>query len=336
VNRFQPYRAQSPCNLCGGTEGVLIQNVDRHGEPLAVTCCTRCGLAYVDPLPTADELCDFYARRYRAEYKKAIEPRLKHVYRAGRVALERLRRLAPHVAPPARTLDCGAGGGEFVYLLASCGYRASGIEPNDGYREHACRQYGVDLRPGTVDTAEFPDAEFDLITVFHALEHFRDPAGGLRRLARWLKPGGMLCVEVPNALTLVSSPSNLYHRAHLFYFAAEPLGRLAGLCGLEAVRVEGDPSLANLTALFRRVDQHATAALDASTHQAVVETNRRRTLPRYLLRASTASGLVRRIVSRTREARIERAGRSARETLDQLYAAELGASRRASCETTPA
>lgn len=336
MNRFETYRAQSPCNLCGGTEGVLIQNRDRRGDPLAVTCCAGCGLAYVDPLPSADELADFYAHRYRTEYKKALEPRLKHVYRAGRVALQRLRRLVPHVAPPARVLDCGAGGGEFTYLLARSGYRACGVEPNDGYREHACRQYGVDLRPGTVDVAEFEPAGFDLITLFHALEHFRDPAGGLRRLAGWLKPGGLLYVEVPNALTLVSSPSNLYHRAHLFYFAADPLKGLADACGLEAILLEGSAADANLTAMFRRVDRQSSATACTSAHAAIVDVNRQRTLSRYLTRRTTAAGLVRRLLSRADERRAARHGRTARETLDALYESELGPAAQARRATTPA
>jgi 2-polyprenyl-3-methyl-5-hydroxy-6-metoxy-1,4-benzoquinol methylase len=335
VNRFEPYRAQSPCNLCGGTDGVLIQNRDRHGDPLAVTCCASCGLAYVDPLPSANELCEFYASRYRAEYKKVVEPRLKHVYRAGRVALDRLRRLAPYAAPPARVLDCGAGGGEFTYLLSRSGFRASGVEPNDGYREHACRQYGVDLRPGTVDTADFGAGEFDVITLFHALEHFRDPAGGLRRIAGWLKPGGLLYVEVPNALTLVSSPTNLYHRAHLFYFAADPLRCLAESCGLQAIVVEGSVAQANLTAMFRRVENQAEPTR-ATAHAAVVDINRRRTLSRYLTRGTTAAGFVRRMISRADERRAARQGRSARETLDALYESELGPATPAPCATTPA
>lgn len=321
MNRFEPYRAKSPCNLCGGTEGVLVQNRDRKGAPLAVTCCIGCGLTYVDPLPSAEELAEFYARRYRSEYKRTVTPRLKHVYRAGRVALARLRRLQPIAPPPARVLDCGAGGGEFVYLLARCGYAATGIEPNDGYRQHACREYGIDLRAGTVDANEFRDGEFDVVTIFHALEHFRDPAGGLRRLAGWVRVGGHVYVEVPNALTLVSSPANLYHYAHLHYFAAAPLLRLAAACNLAPVLVEGSPEQANLTAIFRRVERDVPVA-SRSAHEDVMRVNRQRTLPRYLLRASTAIGFVRRLVSHTQERRAESARRSARDTLDALYEAE--------------
>lgn len=181
--RFSTHLAATACNLCQSRQGTLVAVADRHGKPLTVTCCAGCGLTYVDPIPTRDELGRFYAERYRLEYKQASQPRPKHVHRAGKVALDRLRVAALLAEPPARVLDCGAGGGEFSYLLTSRGYRLTGIEPNDGYREYARSEYGVDVRPGTLDDNEFGAGEFDLITIFHVLEHVPDPAAALARLA---------------------------------------------------------------------------------------------------------------------------------------------------------
>lgn len=322
ATRFSDYVPATPCTLCGAREGTLVETKDRRGAPMNVTCCRHCGLTYVDPLPSAAELARFYAERYRREYKSAETPSIRHVIRAGRVALERFRTVALLAQPPARVLDCGAGGGEFAYLLTSRGYRLTGIEPNDGYREFARAEYGVDLRPGTLDDAAFADAQFDLITIFHALEHFRDPRSGLAKLSTWLKPGGHLYVEVPNALAEVSSPSNLYHYAHLFYFAPAPLIRLAGSAGLVPLLVDAAPSKANLTAVFRRADGAAAGPMEPSAHAHVVEANRRRTLRRYLLSGSTWVGAANRLWARAQEKRASRAGRSARATLDALYEKE--------------
>lgn len=322
LRRFQPHRSATPCPLCGSREGTLIATEDRHRAPLAVTCCRGCGLAYVDPIPSHDELARFYAERYRLEYKRAARPRLKHIYRAGRVALERMRIAALLARPPARVLDCGAGGGEFSYLMASKGYQVTGIEPNDGYREFARSEYGTDLRAGTLDDVEFATDEFDLITIFHVLEHLRDPGAGLARLARWLKPGGHLYVEVPNALTDVSSPSNLFHRAHLYYFAPQPLLALAARAGLQPLLGDGAPSKANLTAVFRKAAGTAAAEAADSAHDAVVAANHRRTLARYLTAGSTLGNVIPRLVGRMHEHRVERTGLSGRATLDRLSARE--------------
>ena len=321
MNRFDPYLAASACVLCASRDGTLVATTDRHGARLPVICCAVCGLAHVDPIPSQQELAHFYAERYRKEYKQATTPRLKHVYRAGRVAIERMRNVALLAQPPARVLECGAGGGEFSYLLASRGYQLIGIEPNDGYREFARSEYGVDLRPGTLDDVSFADAEFDLVTIFHVLEHLCDPRDGLARLSRWLRPGGHLYVEVPNALTAVSSPSNLYHRAHLYYFAARPLVALAATAGLMPVLLDGGASRANLTAIFRKAD-----AIEASTpvnaHDEVVDANRRRTLGRYLCSGRTLSQLAARLWQRRVESKIERSATRGREVLDALYRSE--------------
>lgn len=324
LERFTRHHAATACTLCHGNDGTLVAVKDRHGDPLVVTCCAGCGLTYVDPIPSREELARFYAERYRVEYKQATQPRLKHIYRAGKVALGRMRTAALLATPPARVLDCGAGGGEFSYLMTSRGYRLTGIEPNDGYREYARKEYGVDLRPGTLDDASFEPGEFDLITIFHVLEHVPDPAAALRRLAGWLKPGGHLYIEVPNALTGVSSPSNLYHRAHLFYFAAAPLAALAERAGLRTLMADGSASNANLTAVFTKPAsaEAVVPAAIASVHDAVVSANRDRTLGRYLTSGATLSNVLPRLLGRAEERRIEQTGLGGRATLDQLMVRE--------------
>lgn len=322
MQRFTTYLALSPCVLCGGNDGTLVATTDRHGAPMQVTCCRGCGLTYMDPIPSQEDLAHFYAEHYRHQYKQTVTPRSKHIYRAGRVAIDRFRNVAMLTQPPARVLECGAGGGEFAHLLTSRGYDYRGIEPNDGYREYAKAEYGVDLRAGTLDDAQFADDEFDLIVMYHVLEHLRDPRDGLTRVARWLRPGGHLHIEVPNALTEVSSPSNLYHRAHLYYFAAQPLAVLAASAGLTAVLADGGPCQANLTAIFRKTDAAAEAQAAPETHDDVVHANRQRTLSRYLCSGRTLAQLPERLRQRSVERQVENRGERGRFILDALYNAE--------------
>ncbi|MFO0008530.1 MAG: class I SAM-dependent methyltransferase, partial [Betaproteobacteria bacterium] len=172
-----------------------------------------------------------------------------------------------------------------------------------------------------LDAARFEPGEFDLITLFHVLEHLPDPGAGLARLAGWLKPGGHLYVEVPNAVTRVASPSNLYHRAHLYYFAPEPLAALAARAGLRAILLDGAPTLANLTAVFVK-EAAAPVGAFASAHDAVVAANRARTLARYLTSGHTLASVAPRLWNRMQEGRIERAGGNGRAALDRLFATE--------------
>ncbi len=321
MNRFAAYQANSPCNLCGQNAGTLIATHDRHRRPLPVNCCSGCGLSYIDPLPSAEELSRFYAERYRLEYKGVYTPRLYHVYRAGKLALKRFRIASLLASPPARVLDCGSGGGEFAYLLAHHGYQPLGIEPDDGYREYSKREYNINVIKGVVDQLHLDHSSFDLITIFHVLEHLRDPQAVLHKLSSWLRADGYLHVEVPNVLSNISSPKNLYHPAHLFYFAAAPLAALACHAGLAPIFVEGSPSQANLTAVFqkRRTSQNA---LLGSAHDDVVTANRQRTIWRYLSSPATLGHILPRMLHRTIERQRAKSARSGCEILDQLYQAE--------------
>ena len=120
--RFESTSTSSPCTLCGGFSGTVIADRDRDGKPFTVVCCSSCGLARVEPLPTQDALARFYAERYRLEYKQASRPSGRHIVRAARIAAERIAILCRLLPKGGRLLDCGAGGGEFVYLAGRNGF----------------------------------------------------------------------------------------------------------------------------------------------------------------------------------------------------------------------
>jgi hypothetical protein len=55
-------------------------------DELITVSCSDCGLGHIDPLPTDQELAEWYATQYRQAYKSAVQPALRHVLRAGRNA----------------------------------------------------------------------------------------------------------------------------------------------------------------------------------------------------------------------------------------------------------
>lgn len=91
-------------------------------------------------------------------------------------------------------MDFGAGTGDFVRYMGSHGWRTVGIEPSPAARRRAADK-GIGLQPA------LPDAEgrlFDVITLWHVLEHLPDPEGSIRELSGFLKPGGWLVLALPN------------------------------------------------------------------------------------------------------------------------------------------
>jgi 2-polyprenyl-3-methyl-5-hydroxy-6-metoxy-1,4-benzoquinol methylase len=211
--------AERPCPLCGGLNSTVVGTRDRRGAALRTVLCADCGHVFTNPAPNQESLAAYYRDAYRQDYKSVAAPKHKHIYRAGVGALQRMARLAPHIASGAKIVDVGAGGGEFVYLLSKKGFDATGIEPHTGYADYARGTYGIDIRPGTLETVSFPAEHADAVTLHHVLEHTSDPTATLRQIWEWLKPDGIVVIEVPNLISWAHAPHHRFHRAHLHTFS---------------------------------------------------------------------------------------------------------------------
>ena len=93
-----------------------------------------------------------------------------------------------------RLLDIGAGTGDFLAAAKKRGWEVFGAEPNEDARKLSAGK-GVELQK---ETSVFPDHHFDVITMWHVLEHVPNLDEQLKELQRLLKPDGLLIVAVPN------------------------------------------------------------------------------------------------------------------------------------------
>jgi len=161
------------CALCGGNDFKLISEKDSKSKGKLLVCvCNACSMVSQNPIPTEQEVEQYYSTEYRQDYKQVFEPKLKHVYRAGNLALNRLEFLTKNNVTSGKLLDVGAGGGEFTYVSSQLGFDSTGIEPNIGYSNYAKDQYQANVKTGQLVDI---DDKFDVITMFHVMEHIPDP-----------------------------------------------------------------------------------------------------------------------------------------------------------------
>jgi len=219
-----------PCNLCETKDVSVLSNISRSGKPLRTVICKSCGLVWSDPRPP--DTRQFYEEEYRVSYKHSYTPKPKHVLRAGKAALSRLEKIDQVLSSRKAILDVGTGGGEFAYLLQSLGHRVSGVEPNRGYADYSIEEYGLTVQVGFIQDSTFPPEAFDVITMWHVLEHTENPGAVLAQLRSWLKSDGVLVVEVPNVEATCQSPKSTFHEAHLYNFNVVSLRKLAKKHGL--------------------------------------------------------------------------------------------------------
>jgi len=230
---------------------VEVSAADRHGKPLRTVLNRRTGLVRNDPVPSDAELAQFYSKDYRVAYKGAAQPRKRQAFRNFRRAAAYIDRFNDVISQAQNILDVGAGSGEFLFLARAIGKTAQGIEPNEGYAAFCREEYGLNVRTALLEPDLFEAQSFDFIRLNHVLEHLNDPVKYLAMIARWLKPGGVFYVEVPNIEAYCKSKSKggMFHYGHIYNFTPWTLRAAAALAGLREYQVTAE-RCANSTGVF--------------------------------------------------------------------------------------
>lgn len=210
------------------------------GDAFAVAECAACGLSVTTPRPSAEALRRYYPAAYHRapgtnRFLSAVEWAQRRVYAGRARAVERLAGGAP-----GRVLDVGCGPGALLSAFRRRGWQVHGTELDDEAAE-AARASGIDVHAGPLERAPWPAGGFDAVVIWHALEHFPEPATPLAQAHRLLRPGGALMVGVPNA----GSPEarlakgawfHLDVPRHLTHFTPAALRRVLAEAGFEVVR----------------------------------------------------------------------------------------------------
>lgn len=318
--------AHKPCPLCASSVHDVVAERDRNGRPLRTVMCTVCGHVFTNPAPDENALKAFYTERYRSEYKGVTTPKRKHVLRAGFRALERLARLKPYLPAPARILDIGAGGGEFAYLLTKAGYSVTGVEPNVGYANFARESYGLDILGTILELANFEPGSFDAITLHHVFEHVADPYQALLRFTGWLRPQGLLIIEVPNVTSWFHAPHRRFHAAHLHTFNQTGLEDVLRAAGYDILDMNIAPGTSHINVVARRTEMATQPRPTRSAVAAVRDHFARHTELTHILSGMALRrlwGNALRPIREWRKLRDLQNPTSAKDVLDRLYAAVI-------------
>jgi ubiquinone/menaquinone biosynthesis C-methylase UbiE len=171
------------CGACGS---------ERQAEfysPADIVECLGCGVLYVSPRPTAEAIAAFYSAVNHYDLWDK-EP--------GRVAMWRRRvRRVRRLMPAGRLLDIGAGQGDFGAIAREF-FEVDGTEVSSEGQRLARERHGLSLRLGDATELDLPKEHYDVVTLWHVLEHVAEPAKLLSRCHAVLRPEGLLCVAVPN------------------------------------------------------------------------------------------------------------------------------------------
>jgi len=113
------------------------------------------------------------------------------------VGLRRIDMIEKVTGGPGTLLDVGCGSGELAAAAKERGWDVIGVEPVQQSVDVA-RARGLDVRCAMLEDAGLPERHYDVVSGFHVLEHMTEGTSFLRMLSRWVRPGGHVCIEVPN------------------------------------------------------------------------------------------------------------------------------------------
>ncbi len=225
------------CNLCGSDKFNLLATE----LSFDIRECTNCGLVYVNPQPTREELPKFYAGMYTTDAEEEVRARsLGAVERHLRKVLIRRR---PNGG---RLLEIGCGYGPLLKRIEDLPWELSAIDVSETAVQYVRRNVPkASVEVGVLEDVEFPPASQDCIVLVAVMEHMKDPRAAFERLTSWLAPGGLLIVQVPYVTPyfklkkwLPWLPIHFEAPRHLFDFSPKTLPRYFEQAGLTDIEVE--------------------------------------------------------------------------------------------------
>ena len=167
-------------------------------EPFDIMVCEDCGLLYTTPKPSDEKIGDYYkseAYYSHQENKKGFIPRVYEAVKS--VNLKHKIAIATQGKEPGRLLDIGCGVGDFLHYAEQNGWQCTGAEPSEDAALIAKKRIKAEIMLPK-DLEKLPDESFDVITMWHVLEHVSDLQWQVNQLNRLLKKGGRLVIALPN------------------------------------------------------------------------------------------------------------------------------------------
>lgn len=189
------------CPWCGSEKAQInlwLKDEFLSKEDFHICECLNCGLSYTMPRPNKEKIGEYYkSEEYYShqENKKGFIPRLYESVK--KVNLKHKYNLATQGLNVGKMLDIGCGVGDFLHTAEEHGWTCTGVEPSEDAKAIAKTKTKANII-NSEDMEKIPDATFDLITMWHVLEHIDDLKWQIEQLHRLTKTKGRIVIAVPN------------------------------------------------------------------------------------------------------------------------------------------
>ena len=253
---------QQSCIICQSDDSRIKYLVDSF----EIVQCKRCKLIYLrNPLPAFQdtETYDHYFKESaRLTYEPdSASPVIRTLWAINKQRIDWIDRMKDVTS----ILDIGSGRGHFLHHASMRGYQVHGIEISRVAADYCQHIYGLTPSVLNIESADWHiDETYDVITMWHVLEHLADPITVLKTALAYLKPNGHLIIEVPNINSIKFRLARQqdkwiggnHPRHHRFFFSHHTLRNLVEKSGFQKSEIQKQsyriPDYSQLTNVMKK------------------------------------------------------------------------------------
>jgi 2-polyprenyl-3-methyl-5-hydroxy-6-metoxy-1,4-benzoquinol methylase len=233
------------CPVCKGDNfSPFLACVDHtvSRETFQIVQCNSCGFKLTNPRPEESVLGKYYKSEDYVSHSNTKKGFINSTYQSVRkyTLLKKLQLISRYYKT-GKILDIGCGTGEFLNTCKSAKWQTIGIEPDADARKMAITNYGLDVREES-DLAGLESSSFDIISMWHVLEHVPKLNERVEELKRLIKPNGVIIIAVPNCNSLDAKIYKEHWAAydvprHLYHFTPKDIELLFRNSGMKVFRI---------------------------------------------------------------------------------------------------
>lgn len=242
-NKNITYKA---CPACGSSEiskTLSAKDYTVSSEQFEVWHCATCEIRFTQSIPVEEEVGAYYQSEDYISHSNTSKGLINRLYQTVRnITLKQKRKWVEKVARAhkGKILDIGCGTGDFLATMKEAGWETLGLEPDEGARFQAQNNHGLEIHEQD-HLFNLPQSNFDIISMWHVLEHVHRLHPYLDQIHQVLQADGRLIIAVPN---YQSKDADIYQEhwaaydvpRHLYHFSPKGMEMLLASHGFELVQ----------------------------------------------------------------------------------------------------
>lgn len=217
------------CPSCHSSNTELLYNTKDHfltQEKFDIYNCSNCKITFTSPIP--DNISKYYETTDYLSHDTENNGILGKLYNYLRsINIRNKYSIVTSYIKQGSILDIGSGTGELLNHFKNNDWITKGVEPSEKARNYSISKYNLNI----VDESELlklPKSNYDVISMWHVLEHVKDINQRIVNISQLLKKDGVIIIAVPN----IDSPDSQHYKEywaaldvprHLYHFSKESM-----------------------------------------------------------------------------------------------------------------